>query len=298
MIVPTVLAIGESMIELRQSGDHELRWTFAGDALNCAAAFAGANPAANVQHLTGLGDDNQSTELEHFCASLGVDPSPSVVVPGRSLGLYWITTEDGDRRFTYWRNDSAARHLFQMGTRFFTDPRPDLIIVSGITLAIAGRSAPQLLDQIEQAKGAGARVAYDTNDRPTLCPDRDVTRAHTARALALADIVHASVDDIEALWGHGGTDLDDWPQLFDIAELLVSDGDGTIRVLADARELRHQPPVVPVVDTAGAGDALFGTYLGHRLAGLPVEDAITRALQVSATVVQSAGALTHLVDPS
>ena len=295
--MPTVLAIGESLIELRQTGDHELRWTFAGDALNCAAALAAVNPLASVQHLTGLGNDEQSAELTEFCASLGVDSSPSVVVPGRSLGLYWITTEDGDRRFTYWRSDSAARHLFQAETQFLAYPPPDLVIVSGITLAVAGTSAPQLLDQLEQAKRAGARVAYDTNHRATLCPDPDVMRAHAERALAIADVVHASVDDIETLWGDDERVLSDWPHIFEIAELLVSDGDGAVRLLDREREFHLQPAVVPVVDTSGAGDALFGSYLGHRLTGRPVDDAVARALHVSATVVQCAGALTYLTDP-
>lgn len=295
--MPTVLAIGESMIELQQTGAHALLWTFAGDALNCAAAVAAAHPSAEVEHLTGLGDDEHSAGLRDFCTALDVDASRSPVLPGKSLGLYWITTEDGDRRFTYWRNDSAARQLFRSNEMVLFGPTPDLVIISGITLAVAGPAAPQLLDQIEQASTAGAKIAYDTNHRPLLCPDIEAARAHAERALSLADIVHASADDLDELWG-GDTTLDSWPQTFGITELIVTDGDRPVRVLSNGSEARAQPDPVPVVDTAGAGDAFFGTYVGHRLAELPTMEALARALEVSSEVVQSPGALTYLIDPA
>lgn len=293
--MPTVLAIGESLIELRHVGDNELHWTFAGDVLNCAAAVAAAFPAAEVRHLTGLGDDDHSRAFLDFCETIGVDARNSPVIPGKSLGLYWITTIDGDRRFTYWRSDSAARELLRSSELTLPDPPPELLIVSGITLAVAGPAAPMLLDHIEIARGAGAKVAYDTNHRPALCPDDTMARAQTERALSLADYVHASIDDVDELWAGRAPSVDTWSRAFGTSEIVVTDGRQPVRVLTNGNEVNARPASVPLIDTAGAGDAFFGTYLGHRLAGLATDDALARALEVSSRVVQTPGALTYLL---
>lgn len=285
------------MIELQQVGDGDLKYAFAGDALNCAAAIASANPDATVHHLTGVGDDARATEFLDFCHSLGVDASTSPVVPGASFGLYWITTIDGDRRFQYWRSESAARQVLRAEAALVPTPAPDLVVISGITLAIAGPSANQLLDQVAAAKAQGATFAYDTNHRAALWSDAATAQSISELAVALADTVHASTDDLKAVWG------EDDPAAFGsrlsqlgVRETIVTDGAG--RVLAFVEDEQHwaTPEAVDVVDTAGAGDAFFGTYLGRRLANDEIDDALSVALDVCTAVVMSPGAVSYLSD--
>jgi 2-dehydro-3-deoxygluconokinase len=292
----TVLVVGEAMVELSPAGDHRLAWTFAGDTLNCAAAIADAAPDARARYLTGLGDDPISTEFVEFCRRLGVDTTGAPVVPGHNLGLYWISTLDGERHFRYWRNESAARHALRQGIEWPEHPNPDAVVFSGITLAVAGTGAGVLLERIVGARAGGATVAYDTNHRPILWPDADTARHLNEQALATSDIIHASVDDTAALWGDDAEAFIARATESGATETIITDGPDRVDALVDGERLAVEPQVVPATDTTGAGDAFFGTYIGRRLAGDAAGPAIERAIAVAGVVVQSPGALGHLLD--
>lgn len=289
----SVVAIGEALIELRDSGPNEVRWTFAGDTLNCAAALGNASPLSNVRYLTGVGTDEMSRRFLEFCRSVGVDADDAVRVADASLGLYWIQTRDGANRFAYWRDDSAARRVLRAGGLTVDDVRAELIVVSGITLAVAGPAAGELLGVVEQARAHGARVAYDTNHRPALWADAETAREVNEAALGVADIVHASSDDIAILWADDAR----FRRLVadrGVAELVVTDGPRPTVVTHGGKDHRSTPNVVDVVDSAGAGDAFFGTYLGRRISGESVEASLESASATATQVVQCAGALGYL----
>lgn len=292
--MPTVLVVGEAMIELTTIDDRRLSWTFAGDTLNCAAALAAAAPDLTVRYLTGIGDDPRSLEFVDYCAELGIDASESPVVAGRNLGLYWITTHGGEPSFRYWRSESAARHALGAGIDLGTAASSEAIVLSGITLAVAGSGADALLHQIDTAGRAGALVAYDANYRGALWPDCAHARSAADRAVALADVVVASADDVRTLW-------EETPEVFGrrmaamgVGEAIVTDAASSIIATVGGETFRVEPPVVEAVDATGAGDAFFGTYLGYRLVGTPVRQAIDRAVEVAAVVVGMPGALTYL----
>ena len=290
----TVVVIGEAMIELSTSGHHRLKWTFAGDTLNCAAAIAAVTSDGAVRYYTGLGDDTRSGELVDFCAALGVDVAGSPIVAGGTLGLYWISTERGERHFQYWRNESAARQVLRSETHLPELASGDAIVLSGITLAVAGPSASALLDKIEQVKRAGTLVAYDTNHRHALWPDLRSARLAADRAVSLADIVHASADDVDQLWSLGGADFISKLGKLGVGETIVTDGATSIAASVGGTNYEREPRTVEVVDTTGAGDAFFGTYLGHRLAGHGADEALSLAIETAAIVVQTPGALNYL----
>ena len=291
---PSVLTIGESLIELRERADGGLDWTFAGDALNCAAAIAAANPEAVVQHLTGLGDDDRSRDFLRFCESIDVDTRRSPVVPGSHLGLYWITTVDGDRQFQYWRSNSAARLLLSSGTSVVPASPPELIVITGVTLAVSGAAARQLVDDLETATSAGATVAFDTNHRPALWPSIEAARAAMEGAMSTSQIVHASADDIAELWNEDISTFGSRLAAHGVREAVITDGSREVVAFVEGTRYRAEPVAARAVDTSGAGDAFFGTYLGHRLHGNSVESSLNAAVEVCGHVVQTPGALGYL----
>ena len=107
-----VLAIGECMAELApMDTDGDLRLGFAGDTFNTAWYLARCAPDAHVSYLTALGDDAISQKMAAFMRDSGIDDRFVQVAKGRTVGLYMITLDEGERSFSYWRGQSAAKAL-------------------------------------------------------------------------------------------------------------------------------------------------------------------------------------------
>ncbi len=106
------LALGECMVELSNAGDGLYRRGFAGDTFNTAWYMRRLLPQDwTVGYATCVGTDAISDAMLAFLAGEGIDVSAIRRVPDRTVGLYMITTENGERSFSYWRGESAARTL-------------------------------------------------------------------------------------------------------------------------------------------------------------------------------------------
>ena len=62
-----------------------------------------------VDYVTALGDDLYSGQMRAFLDGAGIGTGHIQTIPGKRPGLYMIHQEKGDRVFTYWRGQSAAR---------------------------------------------------------------------------------------------------------------------------------------------------------------------------------------------
>ncbi len=108
-----VAAIGEAMIELSMDGDHAAVGV-AGDTLNTAIYLKRTAPAIQVDYVTRLGQEPFSRKIRDFIAAQRVVVDAIEYDVNGTPGLYAITTDaGGERSFTYWRNQSAARKMFQ-----------------------------------------------------------------------------------------------------------------------------------------------------------------------------------------
>lgn len=286
--------LGEAMVELTSTSADTTRWTFAGDALNAAAACAATSPSGLVRFLTGLGTDALSDRLVERCQLLGIDTSGSVRIDGRTLGLYWIDVDDGERRFRYWRDSSAARAALESGSLIPALVEASHVVWSGITLAVAGAGGDRLVDAVADSRAAGTTICLDVNHRAGLWPDSAVARHAIDAALAQADVVIASAEDIGALWSTPASDFAERALTHGAREVVVSDGPRRAVCFTAEGSVAVVPDRVTVVDTAGAGDALWGTYLGRRSDGVDVESALQAAVGAAQRAVGHAGALGYL----
>jgi len=292
-----VTAIGECMVELSPTGPDALRQRFAGDAYNTAVYLKRSRPALEVGFLTVTGTDPLSLQMRQAWRAEGVDDGLAFVDPTRRPALYLIETDArGERRFHYWRSESAARGWL---TALQADggaerlARSDLIYLSGISLAIL--PPDQLEPAIDLLRGlgrAGARIAFDPNLRPVLWPSPAAAR-HVLEAMAgVADMVLPSRQDLQALLG-----LDD-PR--DQMEALIGLGVKEAALTAEAddclvydgrRIVALSPPPARAVDTSGGGDSFNGAYLAARLTGSEPAGAAAQGLALAARVVEQPGAL-------
>lgn len=274
-----IVCVGEAMLELtRKGGDWKMG--HGGDTLNTAIHLARAGH--DVAYLTALGDDPFSHDLRAQWESEGLDCTLVLTHPTRQPGLYAIDTDHkGERSFTYWRDTSAARAMFDLPAieaALETAAKADLLYFSLITLAILPATARARLLALARRS---AKVAFDSNFRPRLWQDAREARAACDSAIALADIGLPTLEDETML--SGGISADEvarrWLAL-GCGETVVKLGARGCR-LPDGRTVAPRRVIDPI-DTSGAGDAFNAGYLGARLEGASPEDA-ARAGQASAS---------------
>jgi 2-dehydro-3-deoxygluconokinase len=288
-----IVCIGECMVELRERPDGTLTRGHGGDTLNTAVYLA--RLGERVDYATALGDDPWSDEMVRHWREEGIGTSLVRRIANRLPGLYVIQTDAaGERRFVYWRDSAAARMLFDLpdvGDLIDTLSRYDLLYFSGITLSIygdAGRAA--LFAAIDAARERGGRVAFDTNFRPRGWPDRDIARAVYREALARADVVLASTEDLEPLFGPDGAD--ELAVHASDAECVLKFAHPAVRIgSADAGAIVAAPPVANVIDTTAAGDSFAAAYLAARLRGLGPAESAAAGHRLAGIVVRHHGAV-------
>jgi len=107
-----VLSIGECMAEMAPADTNgEFRLGFAGDTFNTAWYLTRCTPDAQVAYFTGLGDDTLSHDLREVMRDARIDDQFVQVAQSKTVGLYMISLNNGERSFSYWRGQSAARAL-------------------------------------------------------------------------------------------------------------------------------------------------------------------------------------------
>lgn len=296
-----VALIGECMIELSPVAPDLMAVGYAGDVFNTAAYLARctAPETADVQFVTLIGDDPYSARMREAWAEHGVGSDHSRAVPGGRAGLYLIRTDEhGERTFTYYRSQSAARGLFGPGQPAGIDEAVaghDLVYISGITLSIIGPAArDRLLDVLDETRRRGGLVAFDGNYRPAGWPSPDAAADAMAAVLARTDIALPTLTDDRAVFGDA-TAADAVARLraAGVSEIAVKLGErGCVIAGGDgAQEAVPAVPGVEVVDTTAAGDAFDGGYLAARLAGRDRRAAAEAASALAARVIGHRGAL-------
>jgi 2-dehydro-3-deoxygluconokinase len=294
--IMTIFIFGEAMLEYHSKGGASgLR--YGGDTLNTAIHLARAG--LDVAYVTALGNDPISDALVQAWTDEGINTAFILRHPSRTVGMYAIHVDDrGERSFTYWRDQSAARDMFalpQMAATMEAAQGASLLYFSLISLAILPSDAQdKLIDLAYKVRKNGGQTAYDSNFRPALWPSLNVAREVSTRAIANASMgLPTDVDEcqlrddtlspqaIASLWQDTGCET-----------VVVKAGEHGCFVQEDRQTLVHFPAnQVPVVDTSGAGDAFNGGYQAARLKGRPIAEAIAQGQTLARWVIGRKGAV-------
>jgi 2-dehydro-3-deoxygluconokinase len=296
-----VYAIGECMIELqRSSSGAGMDYRFGGDTLNTAVYLARlVDPEqVKVAYVTALGTDGMSDEM---CASWqqeGIDTGCALRLPDRLPGIYMIETDPGgERRFHYWRKDSAARHWLEApdaGKVLLKLAQARMVYLSGISLAILSPADRELLiAALAQCRARGGSVVFDNNYRPRLWESADEAAGVYRRVLAHCDIALLTLDDEQALYGpHDALNAIERTRQLGVNEVVVKQGGEPCVVWAGGEAIEVAPaPVAEVVDTTAAGDSFGGAYLAARLSGAAPGEAARAGHRLAGTVIRHRGAI-------
>jgi 2-dehydro-3-deoxygluconokinase len=271
-----------------EPGEGLYRFGVAGDSFNTAVYLARAG--LSVEFLTLLGDDILSDTIMARLAEEGIDGSRIGRLPGRQAGLYLISNDpDGERHFTYWRDHSPARNLFDRPVDL---PGVANFYFTGITLAVCRNGIANLVDLLGRLRRTGCSILFDPNYRPGLWDTVEQAQEHFRQVLPLCDMVLPTLEDDLQLWA---VDEIEGARRFyagmGVKELVIKAPGLVTHVWSATETVEKRAEKVLASDTTGAGDSFNAGYLSVRLRGGGVEEAIAAAQSLSARVVQHRGAI-------
>jgi 2-dehydro-3-deoxygluconokinase len=287
-----VICFGECMIELSRGSDGVARVSFGGDTLNTAVYLARLGVATS--YMTAIGSDAWSAGLRADWVKEGLNTSYVTTHYEKAPGLYAISTDAaGERSFTYWRDQSAARAFFKTNganKALSAAARAHLLYLSGITLALfTSNERDRILKLCQTVQANGGKVAFDPNFRPRLWRSKEAFQDAIRHIASAISIVLPSFDDEAAVWADQSPEetAARWSAL-GVAEVVVKNGiAGALTIGGIVRGTIVTAPV----DTTGAGDSFNAGYLAARLSGHSTEAAALAGANLAATVIQHPGAI-------
>ncbi len=292
-----IAIIGECMVELYQNKKSLYKQTFGGDTFNCSVYLKRTYKKAHVEYITVLGTDALSKKMIDFFHKENLSTNFVDCLENKNPGLYIINTKKGERSFSYWRGESAARELFltrslkRIGNELL---EYDLIYLSAISLAImSSEGRDNLFRILKKARAAGVKVAFDSNYRPKLYKSSDIARKIYNQAIHYCDIFLPSIEDERELWGELHT--------YSVIKKAKEAGCSEIVIKCGAQDIVYYSngstktiktkAIKNIVDSTSAGDSFNGAYLASRLKGKNIEDSIKKAKKLASKVIMYKGAI-------
>lgn len=292
-------AIGECMLEITHPNGQdlsELKLDFGGDTLN-TLVYA-SRLGINVSYCTALGVDNYSEWLLSKWKEENIKTDFVFSSPQKIPGIYSIQTDSmGERSFKYWREDSAAKDLFNLvNTTLLVDKlsEMDVIYLSGISASIfSEENREKLLEVLRCLKDKGKTIAYDGNYRPRNWLNKEEAQRWNYQFLRIVDWYLPTLSDERLLY-----DLESVDDVFHfhaehgVSELVVKNGKSGASVYSGQQQINVPvSSILKPVDTTSAGDAFNAGYIAARMHGQnPYESAVV-GHDIAGQVIMHRGAI-------
>lgn len=239
---PYALVVGESLVDIVIEPDGSDNERPGGSAANVAVALARLGRA--VRFVTSYGDDARGRSLAAHLAGSGVVHEVDPHALARTSTARATIAADG-----------SASYVFDLDWRFHPvgEVAPVMVHVCSIG-AVLQPGAEDVVALLERLR-ATATVSYDVNARPAITGTGPDVVAQVERVAALAHLVKASDEDLEALYPALSVDAAarHLLRLGPRAVAVTRGESGSSWFTADT-EVTAPAVRAEVVDTIGAGD--------------------------------------------
>lgn len=280
-----ILSIGEVMLEMSDLGGGLYKKSFAGDSFNMAHYLNAVSAGAiRADYLTAVGGDTLSDACLEFIEQHGVSTKYCLRDTSRTLGMFILSNDAaGEKQYSYWRGQSAARHLFDDVQNL---QNYDWIYLSGITAAIT-RNTQNLIESLVTSK---AQIIYDFNHRHLLWTPEDARR-FAANLIPMATVVKISDDELDLLYPE--QTLRSLSEQYPNAEWVLTCGGSRAEVwcAGTQKALTEFEPVQKVIDSSAAGDSFIAAYLTAKIGGENAEAGLNLGHSVASQVVCAKGSI-------
>ena len=293
--------IGECMIEI--SGNIEkikksstnININFGGDAYNTAVYFSRLTDKNNETYFaTALGQDTFSKKMISRFQSEKIN-CQFIRMDGKTPpGLYSIETDrNGNRNFSYWRNNSPAKKMFlgSKGKQLIRDlSYADILYYSGISVAILNDIQKESLIKI----GGTANIsAFDFNYRHLLHTQKKEIQTLFKYIHKNIKINFISYDDAIEIFSISNP--------YEIFEILNSEHNLVLiryknKILYKNKNEDIKVVEVPygdALDTTAAGDSFNGAFLAlmNCQNRLTIDEKILQSHSITREVIKHKGAI-------
>lgn len=292
------LVFGEALIDIVRAVDGSEREHVGGSPLNVAIGLARLHHQAAL--ATYIGQDARGQAIVDHLAADGVALTEGSDTAKRTSTATASLDESGSATYEFAIAWEVPRLPFGDFGHLHT----------GSIAGVLQPGASAVRDFMLEARGQ-ATVSYDPNARPSLMGEPHLVRSDIEQLVGLADVVKASDEDIDWLYGAGVAHEEIarlWGQLGPSLVVVTRGADGALVYVSRSQELLEVPGrSVEVVDTVGAGDSFMSGLLSglldadliggvaardrlRRAALADVVPAVERATATSAVTVTRAGA--------
>lgn len=177
-----------------------------------------------------------------------------------ALAVVSVAT-NGDRDFVLYRNGCADANLAVDDLPLAQLRTSRILHVGSLTLATPISAAAQRR-AVALVRESDGMVSADVNFRPAFWRDLDAMRATGVGAVATADIVKVSTEELEIL--AGSADIDAGAKALwhpSLKLLAVTRGEAGVVLFTPRHRAEIAGFTVPVVNTVGCGDAFMAALL-------------------------------------
>ena len=295
-----ICCVGEPMIELSglNRDEGEAICSVAGDTLNTAVylkRILGKN--AEILYLTVLGKDPLSVNIHDFIKTEYINTDFIRFSAEKKCGIYVIQNDhSGERTFHYWRENSAARTLFQSGNDFECLAAADIIYISGITLAILCKQQRKKLMTWLGQEGQKKIILFDINFRKDLWLNLKEARETLKIAMKVATLCFPSKEDLNAIFGMR-VSLEFLKEYCkNSQEFFVIKNGGTKApeiILNNGKSIKLESfnKLDKVLDSTGAGDSFNAGFIGAYLMGKSLSNSLRFGNDVALKTLKYSGAI-------
>lgn len=252
-----VVTYGEALVDMIEMPDGRFAAALGGSV--CNFSVAAARQGLPVSYLNPLSEDSFGAGFAALLGMAGV----TLASPRRSrcpTALAVVTLDaHGTPSYVFHRQNVADRDILPQQAAASMPTRPGLFHTGG--LALLPDDLGNTLAVLQAAAAAGALVSIDANMRPLACPDLPAYVDGVRRALAYADLIKVSEEDLHHL-GYGCRDpFDAALALFDQLDVkmvaLTLGAAGAVLLSRKACVTVRPPPGITVADTVGCGDCFM-----------------------------------------
>lgn len=250
IIMRKVLGIGETVFDIILKGGQPQKAVAGGSTLNAILSVARAGvPTAFISEV---GNDRLGRQIVDFLTENGVDAScVNMMQGGQSPISLAFLDEQNDADYVFYHGLSQ-----DAGTFRWPEIAADDIIIFGSYFALSPVIRPQVKSFLEAAKSKGAILYYDINFRKAYKHEAIRLKPSLIENLELADIVRASREDCEMLYGNSHADEVYKQEIaFYCRQFVFTDGAHPVELRAGTDVHKsYTVPEISTVSTIGAGD--------------------------------------------
>lgn len=301
-----ITALGEILIDFVPAGSDA-----AGDLMFARkAGGAPVNLLAAVSRFGGkaafigkVGNDMFGSFLRKTLSDCNISHEGLITDDLHNTTLAFVAlNEAGDRDFSFYRNFGADVFLEK------DDINEDMIKNSSIfhfgSLSLTSEPARGTTEYaLDIAKSNGCIITYDPNYREPLWADRQTAVKMMKLHLDKVDILKIAKEEFLMLFGDDKEKAIDEVFSYGIKIILVTDGANGAELYMKNGHIKVPAEKVKTVDTTGAGDIFFGTFLSEwiknksTLENITLEKAseyLKKAVYVSGKSTEKYGAIASI----